>query len=158
MAELPVNLESRKHEMFPVLAEPDVARMKRFGDVHRYPRGTRVVEAGKPGPGMFVVLEGSIAITQRDGLGHVNPVTTVAKGQFLGEVASLSHGVALIDADTQEDTEALLIRPDSLRTLIIAEADLGERIVRALILRRVALIQAGEERARADRRAAGARG
>jgi len=144
MAELPVNLESRKHEMFPVLAEPDVARMKRFGDVHRYPRGTRVVEAGKPGPGMFVVLEGSIAITQRDGLGHVNPVTTVAKGQFLGEVASLSHGVALIDADTQEDTEALLIRPDSLRTLIIAEADLGERIVRALILRRVALIQAGK--------------
>ena len=33
--------------------------------------------------------------------------------------------------------------PGQLRALIIAEADLGERIVRALILRRVALIEAG---------------
>ncbi|MGH8035686.1 MAG: hypothetical protein ACREO9_10710 [Lysobacterales bacterium] len=30
-----------------------------------------------------------------------------------------------------------------MRALIIAEADLGERLVRALILRRVALIEAG---------------
>ena len=34
-------------------------------------------------------------------------------------------------------------RPAQLRALIIAEADLGERLVRALILRRVALIESG---------------
>src|SRR5215467_12468488 len=34
-----------------------------------------------------------------------------------------------------------LFRSDQLRALIIAEADLGERLVRALILRRVALIE-----------------
>ncbi len=33
--------------------------------------------------------------------------------------------------------------PQKLRALIIAEADLGERIVRALILRRVGLIESG---------------
>ena len=33
--------------------------------------------------------------------------------------------------------------PEQLRALIIAEADLGERIVRALILRRVGLIESG---------------
>ena len=42
--------------------------------------------------------------------------------------------------------------PEQLRALIIAEADLGERIVRALILRRVALIEAGAQRPGADRR------
>ena len=47
--------------------------------------------------------------------------------------------------------------PEQLRALIIAEADLGERIVRALILRRVGLIEAGAQRTRADRRAAVAR-
>ncbi len=41
------------------------------------------------------------------------------------------------------DVEALLVPPDQLRALIIAEADLGERLVRAMILRRVALIESG---------------
>ena len=39
--------------------------------------------------------------------------------------------------------EALAIAPEQLRALVIAEAELGERIMRALILRRVALIEAG---------------
>jgi hypothetical protein len=42
-----------------------------------------------------------------------------------------------------EDVETLLVLSWQLRELIIAEADLGERIVRAMILRRVALIEAG---------------
>jgi hypothetical protein len=38
------------------------------------------------------------------------------------------------------ETEVWLIQPESLRALLIAHADLGERIVRALILRRVGLM------------------
>jgi len=41
------------------------------------------------------------------------------------------------------DVETLLIPPDKLRALLVVEADLGERIMRALILRRVSLIQGG---------------
>jgi thioredoxin reductase (NADPH) len=41
------------------------------------------------------------------------------------------------------DVELVAIPPDKLRALLIAEADLGERIMRALILRRVGLIEAG---------------
>jgi thioredoxin reductase (NADPH) len=39
--------------------------------------------------------------------------------------------------------EALTIPPDQLRALLIAEAELGERIMRALILRRVGLLEKG---------------
>jgi len=39
--------------------------------------------------------------------------------------------------------QALLVPTDGLRTVLIAEAELGERIMRALILRRVALIETG---------------
>src|SRR5258708_7147470 len=49
----------------------------------------------------------------------------------------------MVDAHADEDVEALTVPPAQLRALIIAEADLGERIVRALILRRVGLIQSG---------------
>src|SRR5262249_14750791 len=90
----------------------------------------------------FVVLKGKTVISQRDGLGHVEPITGQGAGQFIGEVATLSGRHTLVDAHAEEDVEALLIPPDLLRAMIIAEADLGERIVRALILRRVGLLEA----------------
>ena len=39
--------------------------------------------------------------------------------------------------------EAIVVPPEGLRALLVAEAELGERILRALILRRVALIELG---------------
>src|SRR6202044_1960364 len=50
----------------------------------------------------------------------------------------------LVDATAEGDVETLLIPTEGLRALLVAEADLGERIMRALILRRVALLQGGE--------------
>jgi thioredoxin reductase (NADPH) len=92
---------------------------------------------------MFVILSGHVAITQRDGLGHVTPVIDQGPGQFLAEIGQLSGRVALVDGHAEGDVETLLIPPERLRALLVAEADLGERIMRALILRRVNLIQAG---------------
>ncbi len=134
---------SRHHQMFPVLTEPEIARIRRFGQVRRYERGARLFAAGEPGPGMFVVLKGSVVISQRDGLGHVAPIASQGRGQFLAEVSQLSGRHALVDGYAEADVETLLVPPEQLRALIIAEADLGERIVRALILRRVGLIEAG---------------
>ncbi len=133
----------RFHQMFPELAKADMTRIERFGTRHRYPRGTRLFAAGKPGPGMFVILEGEVTISQRDALGHVVPIARQGPGHFLAEVGQLSGRPALVDGDADSDVEALLVPPTQLRALIIAEADLGERIVRALILRRVGLIEAG---------------
>ena len=140
---LPSAVASRQHQMFPQLTDAEIARISRFGTLRRYARGERLFTAGAPGPGMFVVLNGAVAISQRDGLGHVMPIATQGPGQFLAEVSTLSGGHALVDAYAEEDAEALLVPPERLRALIIAEADLGERIVRALILRRVGLIEAG---------------
>jgi len=39
--------------------------------------------------------------------------------------------------------EAIVVPPDQLRALLIADADLGERIMRALLLRHVAMIEIG---------------
>ena len=139
----PSTLASRRHQMFPVLTEAEIARIRRFGDVRRYERGARLFAAGEPSPGMFVVLKGVVAISQRDGLGHVVPIASQGPGHFLAEVSQLSGRHALVDGYAEEDAETLLVPPEQLRALIIAEADLGERIVRALILRRVGLIEAG---------------
>jgi thioredoxin reductase (NADPH) len=47
------------------------------------------------------------------------------------------------NATARGPVEALIIPPDQLRALLIAEAELGERIMRALILRRVRLLETG---------------
>jgi len=133
----------RYEQTFPTLTPHEIDRMRRFGEVRRYKHGERLFETGKPGPGMFVVLSGHVSITHRDGLGHVTPIIDQPPGQFLAEIGQLSGRVALVDGHAEGDVETLLIPPEKLRALLVAEADLGERIMRALILRRVSLIQSG---------------
>jgi thioredoxin reductase (NADPH) len=133
----------RHEQTFPTLTAHEIDRMRRFGEVRTYKDGEALFETGKPGPGMFVLLSGHIAITQRDGLGRVTPVIDQGPGQFLAEIGQLSGRAALVDGHAEGDVETLLIPPDKLRALLVAEADLGERIMRALILRRVSLIQGG---------------
>lgn len=133
----------RHEQTFPALTPHEIERMRRFGELRKFRHGEALFETGKPGPGMFVVLSGHVAITLRDGLGHVTPLLDQGPGQFLAEIGQLSGRVALVDGHAEGDVTTLLIAPDRLRALLVAEADLGERIMRALILRRVSLIQGG---------------
>ena len=139
---LPVVNGSRYEETFPTLTAPEMERLGRYGTLHKYADGERLSQTGMAMPGAFVVLRGAVAIAERDGLGHTAPIAELGIGQFLGEVGLLSGRVALVDATAEGEVEALLIPPERLPSLLIAEADLGERIMRALILRRVALLQA----------------
>jgi thioredoxin reductase (NADPH) len=134
---------ARYDQTFPTLSTEEIDRVGRFGAIRHYAHGEALFETGKPGPGMFVVLSGHVAITQHDGLGHVTPVADQGPGQFLAEVGQLSGRPALVDGHAEGDVETLLIPPDQIRTLLVAEAELGERITRALILRRVSLIDSG---------------
>jgi thioredoxin reductase (NADPH) len=134
-------LVSRHAQMFPELTSQEMARVRRFGTLQSYPDGTRIFSAGEPGQGMYVIVSGEVAIAQRNGLGRITPVVVQGPGQFLAEVGQLSGQAALVDGHARGAVDAVVISPESLRALIIAEADVGERMMRALILRRVSLIE-----------------
>ena len=70
-------------------------------------------------------------------------VTTHERGDFLGELAQLAGRPALVDASAEGAVEALIIPPERLRALLVAEAELGEIIMRALILRRSRIFREG---------------
>jgi thioredoxin reductase (NADPH) len=133
----------RYDETFPTLTAREIERLRHFGSLRRYASGEKLFQTGEPGAGMFLVLSGAVALTQRDGLGHVTPIAEQGPGQFLAEVGQLSNRPALVDGTAEGGVEALLIPPEGVRSLLVAEADLGERIMRALILRRVTLIESG---------------
>ena len=133
----------RREQMFPVLGTGDIERLKRFGEPQRYKAGACVFGAGENAPGLIVVLGDNIEITQNDGIGGRSTIITHGPNQFVGELAQLSDRPSLVNANAIEPVEALIIAPQRLRDLLVQEAELGERIMRALILRRMGLLESG---------------
>ena len=136
-------IDTRGNQMFPVLQPDEVQRLRRLGEVRSYAAGEPLAKVGDAGHGLIIVLAGTVDITRRDASGTSVLITTYQPGAFVGEIAQLSGRPALVDACARTAVEALVIRPDRLRALLVAEAELGERIMRALILRRVGLIESG---------------
>jgi thioredoxin reductase (NADPH) len=136
-------IDTRREQMFPKLQPREVDRLRRFGEVRRYAAGEALFMTGEIAPGMYVLIKGSVRVTRRDPLGHSVPIGEQGPGEFVAEVGQLSGQPAFVDVHAIDDVDALLIRPENLRALMIEEPELGERIMRSLILRRVALIEAG---------------
>jgi len=136
-------MEVRRDQMFPTLDLVEVDRLRRFGQRRGFADGETLVRVGEVGHGLVVILAGEVVVTRRRGEGPGEPIVTHGPGAFMGELAQLSGRPALVDARAQGDVDALMIPPDQLRALMIAEAELGEQIMRALILRRVGLIETG---------------
>ena len=149
-------LARRFDQMFPVLSSPEIERIRRFGDVRRFGPGELLCRVGKPSPGMYLVLSGRLAVVSRDALGRSLPIADFAQlvggtleemeilpGEVLAELGALSGKPCALDVQAVEEVEAILVPPDQLRALLVAEAELGERILRALILRHVAQIESG---------------
>jgi thioredoxin reductase (NADPH) len=135
-------IEARWDQMFPTLAPAEIERLARFGERKSYAAGETIVATGEIAPGAFLILSGRVDVSQR-GLDHSDRIVTHGPGSFMGELAQLSGRPSLVDAVASEPVEAIVIPPRRLRDLLVEEAELGERIMRALILRRVGLLETG---------------
>jgi len=130
--------------MFPVLEPAEIERVRRFGTVRAYRSGDALAEVGKPIEGLKVILSGSVKVARHNASsGDGELIITYGPGSFLGELGQLSGRPAFVNARAESPVEALIITPDRLRALLIGEAELGERIMRALILRRMGLLEVG---------------
>jgi len=137
---------TRQHQMFPVLdpAQIEIARRFASGPLRCFAPRETVYAIGEQGAPAWLVLAGSIEVVRRDGLSHEAPVTTHGPGQLSGEVNQLAGRPSIAAGRAGPDgCEALPYDAAHLRALMVGSADVGEIIMRALILRRVALIEEG---------------
>jgi thioredoxin reductase (NADPH) len=134
-------LETRREQALPRLTTDEIDRLRRFGEVRAYAAGEKVARTGQADVGVGVILSGEVEITQGGANVANSHVVSHGPGHFMGELAQLTGRPALVDATALADSEILMIAPERLRALLVAEADLGERIMRALILRRVGLLE-----------------
>jgi thioredoxin reductase (NADPH) len=137
-------IDTRRDQMFPVLESVEIERIRRFGTIRSYAVGDALAEVGKPIEGLKVILSGTVNVVRHNtSSGDGDLIVTYGPGSFLGELGQLSGRPALVNARAESPVDALIIPPDRLRALLIAEAELGERLMRALILRRVGLLEVG---------------
>jgi thioredoxin reductase (NADPH) len=143
MASRPSIIEQRGEQMLPVLDALEIERVRRFGECRSFAKGAALLTIGQVGPGLMVILSGRVDVTHVDKTGQRLSIVGHGPGEFVGELAQLAGRPALADVTAEELVQALVIAPDRLRALLIAEAELGERIMRALIIRRVGLLETG---------------
>ncbi|MGM3278202.1 FAD-dependent oxidoreductase [Ralstonia sp. 24A2] len=136
----------REHQMFPVLTPLQIEAASRFasGPPTFFSACETVFVTGDRGAPVWLVLDGSVDVLRRNGLDQETLITTHGTGQFTGEVSQIDGRASIASARAGQDGATLLpFDAPHLRALIIGSAEVGEILMRALILRRVGLIEQG---------------
>jgi thioredoxin reductase (NADPH) len=128
--------------MFPQLSDAQLQRISRYGVRRPVPAGEVLFDQGTAALGIHVVLSGALEIV-RPGLLGDDLITVHHAGEFTGEVNVLAGRRALVRGRMVEGGDVLVIDPQGLRRLILEDSEVSEVLMRAFILRRVALIARG---------------
>ena len=129
----------RQEQIFPHLTDAQLGRIAGLGQRRSVKAGDLLFEAGDQNTDFFVVVEGGIEIV-RPVAGREEPVAALGPGQFTGELNMLSARRARARGRVSADGSIVALNRDGLRSLVQRDSELSEILLRAFILRRVALI------------------
>jgi thioredoxin reductase (NADPH) len=136
----------RSAQRFPRLRQEQLEVVKRFANTEprRFSPRESIFQVGERGVPAWFLLEGSAEIFGRDGLDQEISLQQIESGHFTGELHQLTERPTLAGALAgAQGCLALPVSAERLRALIVGSAELGELIMRALILRRVGLLERG---------------
>jgi thioredoxin reductase (NADPH) len=132
----------RRQQVFPKLSDAQLQRIARYGEKRHVSAGEVLFDQGTSALGIHVVLSGAVEIV-RPGIVGDELITVQHPGEFTGEVNVLAGRRALVRARMVEEGDVLVLGPQGLRRLIQEDSEVSELLMRAFILRRVALIAGG---------------
>src|SRR5437870_7203447 len=133
----------RRDQMFPKLTQAQIARISGVGERRKVRSGEVLFELGEQNTRFFVVIEGAIEIV-RPVDGREERITVLGPGEFTGEINMLSARRNLVRARALDDGSIVVVDREHLRALVQRDFELSEILMRAFILRRVALIAHGD--------------
>ncbi|MEU6019325.1 FAD-dependent oxidoreductase [Streptomyces sp. NPDC047515] len=134
----------RMAQTFPRLTDEQVARARCFGQVEELRAGTVLFRRGDRSADFFVVLEGSIEVYHEAPDGTCQVITVHGPQQFTGELDLFNDRKTLLNGRMGEDGQVVRLHRPEFRRLLAAAPDISETVMRALILRRLGLIQHGQ--------------
>jgi thioredoxin reductase (NADPH) len=133
---------SRIEKIFPKLTPAQLSRIAARGHIRSMERGEVLYEQGHSAAPFFVVVSGELEVV-RPSVPVETLVTGYEPGQFTGEVGTLSGRRSLFRVRATKPGKVIELDRQHMLALIQTDAELGEILMRAFILRRVELIAAG---------------
>jgi thioredoxin reductase (NADPH) len=133
---------TRVEQIFPTLTPAQIRRIASHGHMRTMQRGEVLVEQGDKEVPFFVVVSGEVEIVRPSGAAETL-ITVHGPGQFSGEVNMLSGRRALFRMRAAKAGELIELDRQHMLALVQTDAELGEIMMRAFILRRVELVAAG---------------
>ncbi len=132
---------TREPQIYPHLSDEMAGRITAYGQQERLAGGTIVFERGQRGVDFFLVVDGAIEILDTDAHEDAHVITRHEAGQFTGELDLFNDREILVTGRAAADTTVIRVRRADFRRLVSAEADIGEIMMRAFILRRTGLLR-----------------
>jgi thioredoxin reductase (NADPH) len=129
-------------EIFPRLTDAQIARVSTRGRVRHFDRGEVLIPRGEPTSLFFVLLSGTLEVTQSTQPGETI-VRVITPREFTGEVSILSGRPMIVTLRGGEPGDVIELQRDELLSLVQTDAELSEIFVRAFLLRRAALFANG---------------
>ena len=102
--------------LFDGLSRRHLRRLVEDADLVEFEPGRPIVEEGRPGAAMFVILAGSARV-DRGG----RPVGALVPGDFFGELSALDAGPRTASVVAETPLQALRLFRHSLVEMIVAE-------------------------------------
>ena len=131
--------QSPLDHVFPTLTNSHLERMARLGQKRAVRRDDVLVTEGQRQAPFFVVQTGELRIVRPAGGSGESLVGTLRAGQFTGELNMFSNHRALMQIRASEDGEVIELDHAHVQSLVQGDAELGDILMRAFILRRVEL-------------------
>ena len=132
---------SRVEQIFPKLTPAQIRRIAAHGHMRAIQRGEVLYDQGDSAVPFFVVVSGELEIV-RPSSTFETIVTVCGPGQFTGEVNTLLGRRALFRARATKPGELIELDCQRMLALVQTDAELGEILMRAFILRRAELVAA----------------
>ncbi|GAC1428256.1 MAG: FAD-dependent oxidoreductase [Terriglobales bacterium] len=129
-------------QVFPTLTAAQIDRLRPGSKLLKVEPGEILFEPGDTNVPFFVLLSGAMDIVQPSLTGE-RPITTHGPGHFTGEITMISGQHALARGRVSQAGEFLELTGDALRAVVVRDAELSDILMRAFILRRLALISGG---------------
>jgi thioredoxin reductase (NADPH) len=129
-------------QIFPTLTPAQIRRIAPHGDMRTMESGQVLIEQGDRNVPFFVVVSGEVEIVRPSG-GVETLITVHGPGQFTGEVNNLSGRPAVVRMRATKQGELIELDRQHMLALVQTDAELGEILMRAFLLRRVELVAAG---------------
>src|ERR1700730_4869310 len=132
----------QREKLFPILTADQIARVAAYGKKRQASAGEVLVEQGDYNLPFVVVLSGALEVVRNTDVGEELIVVYTA-GNFLGDVNMLSTRRSLMRARMRDAGEIIELDRRSLQGMVQSDAELGDILMRAFILRRIELIAYG---------------